>query len=177
VKFAASQLQGVYIVEIEPVEDDRGFFARTWCAREFAANGLSIERAQFSVSFNRRKGTLRGMHYQAAPHEEVKIVQCVAGAIYDVVVDLRRDSTTYAEWFGIELSARNHTMLYIPEGFAHGFQTLTDEAEVGYQISEFFEPEYARGFRWDDPAVGIQWPLSVTAISERDRHLPTFQDR
>lgn len=176
-RFTESRLPGVYVIEIDPIEDDRGFFARTWCAREFAAHGLQVDLAQCSLSFNRRKGTLRGMHYQVAPHEEVKVVQCTAGAIFDVVVDVRPASPTYGQWLGIELSARNRTMLYVPEGLAHGFQTLADEAEVRYQISEFYAPESVRGFRWDDPAVGIAWPLPVTAISPRDQQLPEFQDQ
>ena len=168
--FIETKLAGVYIIELEKREDDRGFFARTFCQREFDAHGLNPRIVQCSVSFNRRKGTLRGMHYQVAPYEETKLVRCTMGAIYDVAVDLRRDSPTFKQWVAVELTADNRTMFYIPEGFAHGFQTLEDNTEVAYQMSEFYHPESARGVRWDDPAFGIKWPEGeIRIISEKDR--------
>ncbi len=167
--FIETKLAGVYIIELEKIEDDRGFFARTFCQREFEAHGLNPRIAQCSVSFNRRKGTLRGMHYQVAPYEESKLVRCTMGAIYDVAVDLRPDSLTHKQWMAVELTEDNRRALYIPAGCAHGFQTLVDDAEVYYQISEFYHPEVAKGIRWDDPAFGITWPLSDPILSERDR--------
>jgi dTDP-4-dehydrorhamnose 3,5-epimerase len=169
VLFIETKLAGVYIIELEKIEDDRGFFARTFCQREFEAHGLNPRIAQCSVSFNRRKGTLRGMHYQVAPYEESKLVRCTMGAIYDVAVDLRPDSLTHKQWMAVELTEDNRRALYIPAGCAHGFQTLVDDAEVYYQISEFYHPEVAKGIRWDDPAFGITWPLSDPILSERDR--------
>ena len=174
-KFLPLELPGVFLIEPEPIADDRGFFARTWCSREFADRGLVAAIAQCSLSFNRRKGTLRGMHYQAPPHEEVKIVRCTAGAIYDVVIDLRPGSPTRGRWLGVELSAANHRHLYVPAGFAHGFQTLADDTEVFYQISQFYHPESARGLRYDDPAFGIRWPLGDITVSERDLSFPEFR--
>lgn len=165
---------GAYLIELERLEDERGFFARTWCRREFEEAGLNTELAQCSLSFSLRRGTLRGLHYQAAPHEEVKNVRCTMGSIYDVVVDLRPRSPTYLQHFGTTLSAENRRTLYVPEGCAHGFLTLEDSTEVFYQISEFHVPEAARGVRWDDPAFGIQWPMEVQVISERDRTYPDF---
>jgi dTDP-4-dehydrorhamnose 3,5-epimerase len=167
-KFIETELKSAFIIEPEPLEDERGFFARVFCEREFAAHGLENRFVQCSISFNRLKGTLRGMHYQAPPHEETKIVRCTTGALYDVIVDLRRDSATYQKWIGVELSQDNHRMLYIPKGFAHGFQTLSDNCEVFYQISQFYVPEAAHSERWDDPAFGIRWPLKPTQISQRD---------
>ncbi len=172
--FTETKLRGVFIVDLEMLEDERGFFSRSWCRREFEAQGLVSDLAQCSISFNRRKGTLRGVHFQAAPYQEVKLVRCTSGAIYDVVVDLRRDSRTFRQWIAVELTADNHRMLYIPEGFGHGFQTLLDDTEVFYQMSEFYHPECARGVRWDDPTFGIQWPLPVPIMSERDRSHPDF---
>ncbi len=170
--FRETKLQGAYIIEPEPLTDERGFFARTWSAKEFAAYGMNPEMAQCNSSFNKQRGTLRGMHYQLPPHAEAKVVRCTAGAIYDVIVDLREDSPTRFEWVGVELSARNLLMAYVPEGFAHGFQTLADNSEVFYQVSAYYHPESARGVRWDDPAFGIVWPLPVSVISERDRSHP-----
>lgn len=155
--------------------DERGFFARTWCAEEFKEAGLDARLVQCSISFNARKGTLRGMHYQAVPIAETKLVRCTMGAIYDVVLDLRTESPTFRKWIGMTLSAENREMVYIPEGCAHGFLTLEDHSEVFYQMSEFYYPEAARGVRWDDPAFGIEWPGDVTVISERDRTLSDFQ--
>ncbi len=168
-RFEALPIAGAYLIEPDRLEDQRGFFARTWCREELAARGLVTELAQCSISFNRRKGTLRGMHYQVAPHEETKIVRCTMGALWDVLVDLRPDSPTYRQWTAAELTAENRRQLYIPAGCAHGFQTLTDDTEVLYLISESYHPESARGVRWDDPKLGIAWPLPVSAMSDRDR--------
>ena len=172
--FTETRLNGAFVIEPEKLEDERGFFVRTWCQREFANRGLNPCIAQCSLSFNHKRGTLRGMHYQVAPHEEAKVVRCTRGAIYDVIVDLRPESTTFTEWLAVELNAENRRMLYIPEGFANGFQTLEDNTEIFYQISEFYAAEYARGLRWDDPAFGIQWPPADRTISIRDRTFPDF---
>jgi dTDP-4-dehydrorhamnose 3,5-epimerase len=172
VRFQETELPGAFVIEPERIEDDRGFFARTWCIREFADHGLSTDLVQCNVSYNARKGTLRGMHYQVAPHAEVKLVRCTRGSILDVIVDVRPESPTFHRSVGVELSARNGRMLYIPQGFAHGFQTLEDGSEVFYQMSTFYHPESARGLRWDDPAVGIEWPLDVQVIAEKDRGFP-----
>lgn len=172
--FKEMKLRGAYVIELEPLEDERGFFARTWCRREFEERGLNPGIVQCSISFNREGGTLRGMHYQVTPYEEAKLVRCTRGAIYDVIIDLRPDSPTFKEHVGVDLTAQNGKLLYVPEGSAHGFQTLEDETEVFYQISQFYMPDYARGVRWDDPAFGIPWPLEVRVISERDRSFPDF---
>jgi dTDP-4-dehydrorhamnose 3,5-epimerase len=171
-KFTSVPLGGAHVVELEPVADERGFFARSWCAEEFRSYGLNPALAQCSLSFNKRKGTLRGMHYQAEPHAEVKLVRCTSGAIYDVILDLRPASPTYCKWFAIELTAANRKMLYIPEGIAHGFQTLADNTEVFYQISVSHHPESARGVRWNDPLFSIEWPVRDLILSERDRSFP-----
>lgn len=173
--FLPTPLAGAMIVDVEPHTDERGAFARTFCASEFAQRGLCASFPQSSTSFNHKAGTLRGMHYQAAPHAEAKLVRVTAGAIFDVIVDLRDGSPTRCAWFGVELSAANRRALYIPESFAHGFQTLTDAAEVLYQISRSHVPDAARGVRWDDPAFGIAWPRAVSCISERDRRYPDFR--
>jgi dTDP-4-dehydrorhamnose 3,5-epimerase len=170
--FVETKLKGAFTVEPELIRDGRGFFARTWTPEEFEARGLNPRLAQCSISYNERRGTLRGMHYQAKPHEEAKLVRCTRGALYDVAVDLREGSPTYLRWAAVELTEHNRIMLYIPEGFAHGYQTLTDGAEVFYMISEAYHPESARGLRWDDPALGIEWPLPVSVMSERDREFP-----
>ncbi len=167
-RFEPLKLNGAFLVEPQPHEDARGFFARTFCAREFAEQGLASVFVQSSVSFNNQRGTLRGLHYQRAPAGEVKLVRCTAGAIYDVIVDLRSDSPTYLQHYGVELTAWNRRSLYVPEMFAHGFQTLEDETEVFYQISEYHAPDKAAGLRFDDPKLNIQWPLPVAAISEKD---------
>lgn len=172
--FTATKLGGAYIIEPERLGDERGFFARTWCQREFEEHGLNPRLVQCSISFNKKKGTLRGMHYQAAPHEEAKLVRCTMGAIYDVLIDLRSHSPTYTQHLGVVLSAENRTMLYIPEGFAHGFQTLEKNSEVNYQMSEFYAPECARGVRWNDPAFGIAWPADERTIIARDQSYPDF---
>jgi len=168
VLFIETKLDGVYIIELEKIEDDRGFFARTFCQREFEAHGLNPRIAQCSVSFNWRKGTLRGMHYQVAPYEESKLVRCTMGAIYDVAVDLRPESRTFKQWVAVELTGENGRMFYIPQGLAHGFQTLVDNTEVFYQMSEFYHPQCARGVRWDDPAFGMSWPIKEVIISIKD---------
>jgi dTDP-4-dehydrorhamnose 3,5-epimerase len=172
--FIETELKGVLIIEPERLEDERGFFARTWCQREFEAYGLNSRLAQCSLSFNRKRGTLRGMHYQAAPYEEARLVRCTMGAVYDVALDLRPASVTFKQWTAVELTADNRRMLYIPEGFAHGFQTLEDNTEVFYQMSEFYHLECARGVRWNDPAFRIVWPSDVIVISDRDREYPEF---
>jgi dTDP-4-dehydrorhamnose 3,5-epimerase len=172
--FTETGLSGAVIVDVERHSDERGFFARSWCTREFQERGLNPLVVQCNVSGNTAKGTLRGMHYQLAPHAEVKLVRCTKGAIYDVIIDLREGSPTFLRHVGVELTADNHRALYIPEGFAHGFMTLQDDSEVFYQMSAFYEPSAARGVRWDDPAFGIKWPLPVTVISKRDQELPDF---
>ena len=172
--FQETKLNGSYIVDIERREDDRGFFARSWCRREFEAHGLNPHIVQCNISFNARKGTLRGMHYQVRPFEEAKLVRCSMGSLCDVIVDLRPDSPTFKNHLSVVLTAENRTMLYVPEGFAHGFLTLEDDTEVHYQMSEFHAPDHARGFRWNDPAFGICWPADVKVISERDRNYPDF---
>lgn len=173
--FEETILAGAYIVDVEPRYDNRGFFARTWCQREFEEHGLNPRLVQCSISFNVKKGTLRGMHYQEPPFEEAKLVRCTKGRICDVIVDLRPDSPTFREHVAVVLSAENGKMLYVPEKFAHGFITLEDNTEVFYQMSEFYSPERARGFRWNDPFFGIQLPLEVAVISERDRDYPDFR--
>ena len=173
-KFRETSLKGAYLIEIEPVHDERGFFARSWCCDEFAARGLNPRLVQCNITLTRHKGTLRGMHYQTVPHEEAKLVRCTRGSIYDVIVDLRPDSPTCKQWFAAELTADNFTLLYVPEGFAHGFLTLADNSEVFYQMSEFYHPECAAGVRWNDPAFNIEWPSTVRTISQKDRELPNF---
>jgi dTDP-4-dehydrorhamnose 3,5-epimerase len=172
--FTETKLPGAFVIEPEMHEDDRGFFARTFCRREFEARGLNPQVVQCNVSFNKRKGSLRGMHFQASPHSEAKLVRCTAGSIYDVIIDLRASSSAFRKHFGVELSARNRKMLYVPEEFAHGFQTLEDDTEVFYQMSQYYSPEHSRGVRWDDPAFGISWPPGERIIIERDRTYPDF---
>jgi dTDP-4-dehydrorhamnose 3,5-epimerase len=171
--FAATPV-GAVVIEAEPVEDERGFFARSFCAREFAARGIDARVAQCNVSFNRERGTLRGLHFQHPPHAEAKLVRCTRGAVYDVALDLRSDSPTFLDHFAVELSAANRMMLFVPAGLAHGFQTLEPDTEVFYQMSAPYVPEAADGVRWNDPAFAIEWPLAVSAISERDRTYPDF---
>lgn len=170
--FKETMLRGAYVIQPELLQDERGFFARTWSQEEFLTRGLNPNVVQCNSSYNKLRGTLRGMHYQIPPHEEAKLVRCTAGAIYDVIIDLRSDSPTRSQWIGVELSAQNHLMVYVPEGFAHGFQTLEADTEVSYQMSTYYHSESARGLRWDDPAVSIKWPLPVSVISERDRSHP-----
>lgn len=167
-------LPGAHVVEPQPIEDARGFFARTFCAAEFAARGLATVFVQHNTSGNIRRGTLRGLHFQRPPHQEVKVVSCLKGAVFDVIVDLRPASPTFRRWLGVELSAANRRSLYIPEGFAHGFQTLADDSEVGYLMSAMYEPGAAAGYRWDDPAFAIAWPLPPAVMSEKDRAWPPF---
>ena len=172
--FLSTALPGAYLIHPQPHGDERGSFVRTWCQQEFAAHGLTDLPVQTSVSYNHRRGTLRGMHWQAAPHAESKMVRCTRGAIYDVIIDLRPDSPTFMGWIGLELSWLNRAQLYVPKGCAHGFQTLEDNTEVSYQISELYAPEAGRGVRYDDPAFSINWPLPVRAISSQDRMWPDF---
>jgi dTDP-4-dehydrorhamnose 3,5-epimerase len=172
--FTETKLLGAFVIEAERFEDERGFFARTWCQREFKAHGLNPRLVQCSISFNKKKGTLRGMHYQVAPFEEVKLVRCTKGAIYDVIIDLRPESPTFKRYIAIVLSADNRKMLYIPERCAHGFQTLEDNTEVFYQMSEFYASEGARGLRWNDPTFAIEWPHAERIIIERDLNYPDF---
>lgn len=173
-RFIETAVSGVFVVEPERIEDERGFLARTFCQREFAKHGLKTQLAQCSVSSNTHRGTLRGLHYQAVPHEEAKLVSCTRAAIYDVVLDLRPASPTFARWVGKVLTAEGFEMLYVPPGCAHGFLTLEDQAVVQYEISEFHHPESAHGVRWDDPAFGIRWPFEPSVISARDRAFPLF---
>ncbi len=173
--FTETKLSGATIVDLAPHYDERGFFSRSWCQREFVAHGLNPKLVQCNVSYNQKRGTLRGMHLQDAPFAEAKLVRCTRGGIYDVVIDLRAESDTYLQWLGVELTAENHRALFVPEGFAHGFITLEDDTEVFYQMSEFFAPECARGYRWNDPAFGIVWPVAVEVISEKDAALPDFR--
>ena len=170
--FSESTLPGVYLVDMDRLADERGFFARSYCADEFAAQGLGPELRHCSVSYNARKGTLRGMHYQGAPHEEHKLVRCTAGAIFDVVVDVRRQSRHYLRWFGTQLTADNRRSLFIPAGFAHGFVSLTDDTEIYYMISVPHAPQFSHGLRWSDPALAIEWPVTPTVISARDAAYP-----
>jgi dTDP-4-dehydrorhamnose 3,5-epimerase len=172
--FKETPLPGAYLIELEAHQDERGSFARSWCAREFAAHGLNPRIAQCNVSYNVRRGTLRGLHYQIRPFEEAKLVRCTRGALYDVIVDLRRDLPSYRKWTGALLTPDNGLMIYVPEGCAHGFLTMEDRTEVHYQISEFYAPDHARGFRWNDPAFGISWPAAVEVISDRDRTYPDY---
>ena len=171
-RFVRLGIPGAFLVELEPHADERGFFARSFCSREFAEVGLETRLVQTSLSWNPRRGTLRGMHYQASPHDEAKLVRCVRGRIYDVIVDVREDSHIFRQHLGIELTAHERTAIYVPAGVAHGFLTLTDDCEVHYAMSEFHEPGAARGVRWDDPAFGIVLPELVRVISERDAGYP-----
>ena len=172
--FKEQFIQGLYLIEPEKKEDERGFFARLFCENDFTLRGLESQFIQSSIAYSLKRGTLRGMHFQCAPHEETKLVRCTKGAIFDVVIDLRPGSPTYRQWFGVELSSENRLMLYIPKGFAHGYQTLSDRTEVSYQMSAPHHPESARALRWNDPAFGIRWPLAVSVISKRDETVPDF---
>jgi len=172
--FKNTKIAGVYLLEPERITDDRGFFARMWCQTEFTEHGIDSRVVQCNLSFNPRKGTLRGMHYQRAPYEETKIVRCTMGAVFDVAVDLRRDSPTFKQWVGAPLTAENREMLVIPPGCAHGYLTLTDNAEVSYQMSAYYAPNHGAGVRWNDPAFDIRWPGDVTLIAARDGNYPDF---
>jgi dTDP-4-dehydrorhamnose 3,5-epimerase len=171
-KFASTSIEGVRVVDLEPIVDERGFFARAWCSREFASNGLAATFVQENVGVSTRAGTMRGLHYQRAPHEEVKLVRCTAGAVWDVAVDLRAGSPTLHSWVGVELSAKRRRMLVVPEGCAHGYVSLEDGAEVRYLTSAFYAPEHATGVRYDDPAIGIEWPRAIEVVSDQDRSWP-----
>jgi dTDP-4-dehydrorhamnose 3,5-epimerase len=175
--FHETSLTGAFLVEVERRVDDRGFFARSWCQREFTDHGLNPRLVQCSISFNEKRGTLRGMHYQVAPYREAKLVRCTRGAIFDVIIDLRRSSATFRKHYAIRLDFENRLMLFVPEGFAHGFQTLSDSTEVFYQMSEFYMPQAAGpGIRWDDPSFSIHWPIPEPILSQRDRTYPDFVD-
>ena len=174
--FTETPLAGAFIIDIGFIEDERGFFARTWAPDEFARHGLDPTLSQCNLSWNKRKGTLRGMHFQRPPFQEIKIVRCTRGAILDVIVDLRRDSPTFRQWTSVELNAESRRMLYVPKGFAHGYLTLTDDAEVYYHVSAPYEPTHATGVAWNDSAFGISWPFPPTVISEKDRTWPAFEE-
>jgi dTDP-4-dehydrorhamnose 3,5-epimerase len=174
--FQQTDLQGAYLIQLDKIKDQRGFFARAWCEKEFADHGLTAVVHQANVSFNVRAGTLRGMHYQVDPYGEAKTIRCTRGAIYDVIIDLRKDSKTYQQWFGAELTADNYAMLYVPENFGHGFLTLADNTEVTYQVSEFYTPGAERGIRWNDPAFDIRWPEAMRVISEKDASWPDYHN-
>jgi dTDP-4-dehydrorhamnose 3,5-epimerase len=176
-RFEETKLPGAFVIDLEPRVDARGFFARAWCHREFEEHGLTADLAQANIAFNRFPSTLRGLHYQLAPFEEAKLVRCTRGALYDVIVDLRPASATFLHWIGVELTADNRRMLYVPEGFAHGYQTLMPETEAFYQVTQFYAPDAERGVRWDDPAIGIEWPAaSNRLISEKDQAWPYSSD-
>ncbi len=171
-KFQRTELPGVWLIELELREDERGFLARTYCENEFAAHGLNTRWPQCNLTLTRTRRMVRGMHFQAEPKPEIKLIRCAAGAIYDVLVDVRRGSDTFGKWQGFELTSKNRRMLYVPGGIAHGFQCLEDSCEVFYQMSEFYFPDLARGLRWNDPEVGIAWPIPNPLLSERDKNLP-----
>ena len=171
-KFSRTSLAGAWLIELELREDERGFLARTFCEREFGALGLNTRWPQCNLTLTKKSGMIRGMHFQAEPKPEIKLIRCAAGKVFDVIVDVRRDSPTFGKWEGFELSAENRRQLYVPGGFAHGFQCLADNCELFYQMSESYFPELARGLRWNDPAVSIRWPLPMATLSERDRQLP-----
>jgi dTDP-4-dehydrorhamnose 3,5-epimerase len=171
-KFTPTPLGGALIIDLVPIADDRGYFSYLYCAREAAEHGIATGVAQVKLSYNKRKGTLRGMHYQVPPAAETKLVRCTRGAVWDVIVDLRPGSPTYLKSFGVELSAENHRALFVPALFAHGYQTLSDDAEVTYQVDEFYAPQHERGLRWDDPRLGLSWPLPVSLISPKDASWP-----
>jgi dTDP-4-dehydrorhamnose 3,5-epimerase len=172
--FTETELQGAFVVDLEERADDRGFFARTWDENEFRDHGLNPRLVQCNLSFNHAAGTLRGMHFQNAPHAEAKLVRCTRGAVYDAIVDIRPGSPTFTRWIGVELTEENRRALYVPEGFAHGYQTLVDGAEVFYQVTEFYAPQAEGGYRYDDPAFGVEWPREVTVISPKDASWPEF---
>ncbi len=174
-EFTETKLKGAFLVRLKRIEDNRGFFARGWCQEEFKAHGMNPNMLQLNVGFSHKAGTLRGMHYQEAPHAEAKFVRCTRGAIYDVIIDLRRDSPTHGQWFGAELTQANGTMLYAPEGFAHGYQTLTDDADMYYMTTAVFARDSAKGVRHNDLAFGIQWPLPVSVISDPDQKWPDYR--
>jgi len=174
--FTETKLKGAFLIDIQKLEDERGFFARTWCEHEMAEHGINVHIVQANTSLNLKKGTLRGMHFQKSPYVEAKLVRCIRGAVYDVMVDLRPESPTFKQWFGVELTADNYKMVFIPEKFAHGFVTLEDNSELTYMISQFYTPGYDMGFRWNDPAFNINWPVEVAVISEKDKNYPDFNE-
>jgi dTDP-4-dehydrorhamnose 3,5-epimerase len=172
--FKETKLKGSFVIEIERLEDQRGFFARWWCKREFESQNLVSRLVQANISFNEKRATLRGMHYQISPYEETKVVRCTRGSVYDVIVDLRPDSSTHKQWLGVKLTGDDHRMLYVPKGFAHGYLTLEDDTEVFYHVSEFYTPEAERGVRYNDPRFAINWPLEVQVISDKDKNWPDY---
>jgi dTDP-4-dehydrorhamnose 3,5-epimerase len=174
-KFRETAVAGVYEIDLEERTDERGFFARSWCQEEFAKHNLNTRIAQCNISFNARRGTLRGLHYQDKPFPEAKVVRCTRGAIFDVAVDLRRESSTFCKWVGVELTSDNRKSLYIPEGCAHGFLALSEDSEIFYLMSEFYHADLSRGVRWNDPAFGVVWPARVEVISDRDQTYPDFK--
>ncbi|MBA7705193.1 dTDP-4-dehydrorhamnose 3,5-epimerase [subsurface metagenome] len=174
-RFIPTKLNDAYIIEFESIVDNRGFFARTFCEKEFRKKGLTSHFVQCNIAWSNAKSTLRGMHYQIAPHSEVKMVRCTRGAIYDVIIDLRPDSPTYCKWSAVELTPNDNKMLYVPEGFAHGYQTLEPDTEVSYWMSNFYSPDAQRGIRWNDPAFGIHWPIPDPILSEKDLSYPDFE--
>jgi dTDP-4-dehydrorhamnose 3,5-epimerase len=176
-KFSETSLTGAYLVDIEPIEDARGFFARAWCQHEFEAHGLNSQLSQINLSLTTSAGTIRGLHFQREPHAEAKVVRCIFGSVFDVVVDVRPDSPNYLKWMAQNLTADNHRMLYVPEGFAHGYQTLEDDTKLLYSVSEFYSPGSEDGFRFDDPAIGIKWPLPVASITDKDASWPLVADK
>jgi dTDP-4-dehydrorhamnose 3,5-epimerase len=176
-KFSRAELAGVHVIELDLKEDARGFFARTYCEADFEKHGLNTRWPQCSLSYTKKRGMVRGLHYQAEPKPEIKLIRCARGAIFDVVADLREESATYGQWQAFELNDQNRLALYVPAGFAHGFQCLADDCEVYYHISELYVPELARGVRWDDPALAIPWPIRDAFVSERDRSLPAFEPK
>ena len=175
-KFAPTTLAGLWLIDLELREDERGFLARTYCDNEFAARGLNTRWPQCNLTLTKKRGAIRGMHYQDEPRPEIKLIRCSAGAIFDVLVDVRRNSPTFGKWEGFELTSQNRKMLYVPGGFAHGFQTLADNCEVFYHMSEFYVPELARGLRWNDPEVAINWPFPAALVSDRDQNLPLLRE-
>ena len=175
--FKSTKLQGVYIIELDRIEDNRGFFARSWCKKEFEKHGLNSIIAQCSLSHNSKKGTVRGMHFQIKPYGEIKLVTCCKGSIFDVIIDLRETSRTYGEWISVNLTEKNNKTLYIPKGFAHGFQTLENATNVYYQISEYYHPDSSMGIRWNDTFFGIDWPLDCSVISKKDSFYPLFKGK
>ncbi len=175
-KFIETKLKGAFVIEMEPNEDERGYFARAWCRQSFLEHGLEVDYVQCNASGSYHAGTVRGMHFQVKPHQEVKLVRCFRGEVFDVIVDLRENSPTYLSWFGAELTESNWRMMYVPRGFAHGFQTLAPNSQIFYQVSTAYCKEAERGLRWNDPEINIEWPMSVSKISDKDRNLPVIQN-
>ncbi len=173
-KFTEIYLKGAYLIEVDKLEDERGFFGRLWCKKELEEYGLNTNIVQSNISLSKRKGTLRGMHFQKSPYQETKLVRCTKGAVYDVIIDLRPDSKTFKEWFGVKLTAENHKMIYVPENFAHGFLTLEEDSEVYYLVTQFYNKQAESGVRWNDSTFNIKWPLKVVEISEKDENHPNF---